>query len=509
MKNKILFLFMLTLLVITVPITALADDDDRASGGGGSEVMVTLHYCDDEDTTVTFNAGYMENMPKSPTKPNYRFTGWYTERDYGLEVSEYFNRTYDVPKNWYAHWTNVSSFTYTIPAELKIDNSTNKGAISFSGVLDKMHSLNVTVTSQNSNKLVNGDQNIGYSVDKNSFSYQSGSKSKTINETINILVNGKGTVAGSYNDKLTFNISIEQLTLTSGDVIDIEGKDYTVIENVQGNQYKVLTSDTFEKPFDDNKSNNYANSTIATYLDNDYYNSLDANIKNAIVEISIQQNDIEKISKTNGYCTVTYDETQTRDAGTHKVFVPSWDEITRVYGTNEENWKKFLLSKYSGWIRDFYSSYAFSFSVCSDGSFTADYPNERSHVRPAFVLDLSKVSFTKVEPGSSDEVTDDTEVIAPVMVENIEPRIEEPTIIETNKGIVPEETDKPKDNETTENTDVVEEPSTSESVDDKLTEVTNESAVVAEPNTEEETEWLSSLFSFRIGMVSNDTLFSI
>lgn len=109
-------------------------------------------------------------------------------------------------------------------------------------------------------------------------------------------------------------------------------------------------------------------------------------------------------------------------------------------------------------------------------------------VRPAFVLDLSKVNFTKVESSSSDETTNDTDVIAPVMVEDVETKVEEPVIVETNNNTVAEETSEPKDNETTENTDVVEEPTTSEPVNNEVTETTNESAVIAEPNTESETE---------------------
>ena len=486
MKNKILFLFMLTLLVITVPITALADDDDRASGGGGSEVMVTLHYCDDEDTTVTFNVGYMENMPKSPTKPNYRFTGWYTDKDGGVEVSEYFNRTYDVPKHWYAHWTNVSSFTYTIPADVKIDSKTNKGTINFSGTLDKMKSLNVSITSQNNNKLVNGDQSISYSMDKSSFSYQSEDKSKNVNETVNILVSGGGILAGSYNDKLTFNVSVEQIvTLKSGNVIDIEGKQYTVIEQVNGNQYKVLATDTFDKAFDDNDSNNYATSSIAEYLDREYYTRELVTIgrisEDAIIETSIQQTDLNTYVSTN-----PTDWGTKTDAGTHKVFVPSWDELAKAAGgTDATTLKTFLNGKYV-WLRDTYNYDSCVLYILSNGYLHYKRPSYDYCVRPAFVLDLSKVNFTKVKSGSSDEVTDDTDAIAPVMVEDVETKAEEPVIVEANNNTVTEETSEPKDNETTENTDVVEEPTISEPVINEGTETTIENPVTTKPDTESE-----------------------
>ena len=79
----------------------------------------------------------------------------------------------------------------------------------------------------------------------------------------------------------------QTVNLTTGQKITIAGKEYTVIE-CNGTQCKVLATDTFQKAFDDNNSNNYASSTIATYLNGDYYNSLDPKIQNAIVETTIQ-----------------------------------------------------------------------------------------------------------------------------------------------------------------------------------------------------------------------------
>ena len=80
-----------------------------------------------------------------------------------------------------------------------------------------------------------------------------------------------------------------------GTKLTIEGKEYTVIE-CNSTQRKVFATDTFQNAFDDNNSNNYATSTIATYLNDDYYKSLDPKIQSAIVETTIQQ----KVSST-GY----------------------------------------------------------------------------------------------------------------------------------------------------------------------------------------------------------------
>lgn len=185
---------------------------------------------------------------------------------------------------------------------------------------------------------------------------------------------------GFGNDSVTVN-------LTSGQIITIEGKEYTVIENVEGNKYKVLTNDTFEKAFDVNNSDNYATSTIATYLDNDYCNSLDESIRNAIVDTSIQQ----KVLKTWGGNNPTDWDTP-KDAGTHKVFLPSWDELTKATGgTDAATLKTFFNSKYV-WLRDTYNSVVLF--VNSNGILYHYNPSKNYGVRPAFVLNLSKVEYT-------------------------------------------------------------------------------------------------------------------
>ena len=183
----------------------------------------------------------------------------------------------------------------------------------------------------------------------------------------------------------------EKNRITTGTKLTIEGQEYIVIENVQGDQYKVLanglaSNDT--KTF--GSTNEYKTSRIATYLDSDYYNSLPENIKNAIVESPIQQ----KISSTgydNGKNSPTW-KGETKDAGTHNVFLPSWDEITKAAGgTDKETLQTFVNGKYV-WLRDTCSSFVLYVGV--NGNLGDDYPYNICYVRPAFVLDLSKVSYT-------------------------------------------------------------------------------------------------------------------
>lgn len=182
--------------------------------------------------------------------------------------------------------------------------------------------------------------------------------------------------------------------VTTGTVLTIEGKEYIVIEHIKDDQYKVLAN---ELASSDTKTfgltNEYKTSKIAIYLDNGYYNGLPENIRNAIVETSIQQ----KASSTgwdNGKNSPTWTG-ETKDAGTHKVFLPSWDEITKaVRSTDKETLQTFVNGKYV-WLRDICSYCVLYVGV--NGNLGNDYPYSICYVRPAFVIDLSKVKYILLE----------------------------------------------------------------------------------------------------------------
>lgn len=177
----------------------------------------------------------------------------------------------------------------------------------------------------------------------------------------------------------------QTVNLTTGQKITIAGKEYTVIE-CNGTQCKVLATDTFQKAFDDNNSNIYKNSSIASYLDNEYYNSLPENIKDAIVEISIQQTKLKNHQPTN-----PTDWGGKTNAGTHKVFIPSYDEVATVYGTDRENLKAYAPNGLT-WLRD--TCFSNVIFVYPNGFLNRNDPYKSFYIRPAFVLDLSKVEYT-------------------------------------------------------------------------------------------------------------------
>ena len=200
---------------------------------------------------------------------------------------------------------------------------------------------------------------------------------------------GKDATTGGTGG--TENPSVPTITLTAGQKITIANKEYTVID-CNGTQCKVLANELASsnaKTF--GSTNEYKTSRIATYLDNDYFNTLDSNVKNAIVETSIQQ----KVSSTgNDYGKNSPTWTgETKDAGTHKVFLPSWDELTKAAGgTDKETLKTFLNSKYV-WLRDT-CGYCVLYVYSNGNLYNDGDPNGSSYVRPAFVLDLSKVEYT-------------------------------------------------------------------------------------------------------------------
>ena len=197
-------------------------------------------------------------------------------------------------------------------------------------------------------------------------------------------------------------------TITTGDLLTFEGKEYTVIENVQGTQYKVLANELANNggTMQFGSTNKYATSEIATFLDGDYYNSLDPKIQNAIIKTPVQQKDLKAYEGNN-----STDWDTPKDAGTHKVFLPSWDELTKAAkSTNPTTLKKILNSKYV-WLRD--TCGIFMLYVGSNGGLFLNGPGNVSYVRPAFVIDLSKVKCKEYKPllGKSD-----IEFLAPLLI---------------------------------------------------------------------------------------------
>lgn len=206
----------------------------------------------------------------------------------------------------------------------------------------------------------------------------------------------------------------------------------------------------------ENDNNKYIDSYVSEYLDSTYYNTLSNETKEAIVSQNltqdfyslssngrdedwswsktegvtingvniargdacktkdgavydglcyysnskwVPQNEYEEVSTDKGYYTATLASGQTVDAGEHKVFLSSISEISDAVDVNNKKDMFNFLKDSNGtlryiWFRDgstytkaaVYGDYAYR----SLGSY---YVWNRNSVRPAFVIDLSKVSY--------------------------------------------------------------------------------------------------------------------
>lgn len=108
-----------------------------------------------------------------------------------------------------------SRYTVMIPSEVTIDKESGKGSFAVTGKVDAQTELDVSVSSQNRYKLKNKNQEISYSLDKDSF-YINNIKSadmKSFDENFNItLANTNTNYSGNYEDRLTFNIGSNKYT---------------------------------------------------------------------------------------------------------------------------------------------------------------------------------------------------------------------------------------------------------------------------------------------------------
>lgn len=222
-------------------------------------------------------------------------------------------------------------------------------------------------------------------------------------------------------ERLVANDSLQPKT-----VIVIDNKEYIIIEKIDGSLYKVLAPSYIKTHYDKDNKTNYDESEISKILDNEYYNSLPDEIKNSIVEQIITQKyyDKESLTENNlsyfnlgkgGYW--NFEElisTEKELKNTHKVFIPSIDEISKIINVN--NYKE--VAKFTNadtdkaeyyWLRDvrlnlddknnrierLFNVNCWCKSLSTAGANYAINSSEgKITVRPVMVLDLSKVNYT-------------------------------------------------------------------------------------------------------------------
>lgn len=201
-------------------------------------------------------------------------------------------------------------------------------------------------------------------------------------------------------------------TLQSGTIVRIEGKEYIVLEQKEDDKYLVMAAkNVAEKVFQDHctyrvkietqlrtdgqPSNLYEGSRIDKYLERFWYSRLSPEMKAAIQETAIQQKAFDSRF-------IEQNDITSRIIVRH-VFLPGLDEIMNATSLKDkEKFRKFINNE-NIWTRDAYVWELYSCRVKGQqvlylnshkGDIFACAVQFKNGVRPAFVIDISKVDYT-------------------------------------------------------------------------------------------------------------------
>lgn len=215
-----------------------------------------------------------------------------------------------------------------------------------------------------------------------------------------------------------------------GDIITLDSKQYRVLKT-EGTVAEVLAmySSALDQVFNANNSNVYTNSDLDVYLSQTFYNSLSTTMQSAIVAKTFQQDLWYWNSGTSGgsgnpIYQGTYQVTNDYRLGLgsatfgssilRKCYVLSVQDvidylevttgmsITNTTLTSKNLWKMFWNTtispglNYYTWLRSARGNFSTSaFYVASEqGYLTTNDTNRTTAVRPAFQIDLSKISWS-------------------------------------------------------------------------------------------------------------------
>lgn len=195
---------------------------------------------------------------------------------------------------------------------------------------------------------------------------------------------------------------------SAGTVLNIDGDEYIIINKEKSEQYLIINktyigTSTFQMQYDpstylrpdDKYANIYENSTIDKYLENTWYKNLSSSLKNAIIISSINQNAYSNQKDPNSKQENGFDG-QTYNVINRHVFLPSIEELKNLIDLDSpDKVNNFLNGSYM-WTRDAYqnSKDGVEFFNYYLGCLLSVPARDTYSVRPAFVIDLSKVNYT-------------------------------------------------------------------------------------------------------------------
>ena len=209
-------------------------------------------------------------------------------------------------------------------------------------------------------------------------------------------------MASAYDGlTITFHAQWEK-AYSAGTVLNIEGTEYTVIEQKENSKYLVMMNKSIgKKSFqstsrsDGQNMNTYEESEIDNYLENEWYNSLSSTMKTAIQTTNIKQASYADWKNPDSKQETGYNG-QVYNTISRHIFLPSLSEIGEVVDLKNSNKMKAFLHGVDIWIRDScqYSDRKAGWLYADGGSLNFYYVFDYGYVRPAFVIDLSKVDYT-------------------------------------------------------------------------------------------------------------------
>lgn len=207
------------------------------------------------------------------------------------------------------------------------------------------------------------------------------------------------------------NITKKEVNVTAGDTLDIEGTKYVVLEEQEKGQALVMTASSigerkFQSSYDSHtklrpdgqNANTYEGCDINKYLENTWYNSLSSTMKAAI-----QTTNIKQVSYTIPDDPDSKQETgpngQVYNTISRHVFLPSISEIGKAVDLKSSDKVKAFLKYINIRTRDSTQNDADSVLVLFSnwGELGYGLVDFTKAVRPAFVIDLSKVDYKVAE----------------------------------------------------------------------------------------------------------------
>lgn len=238
------------------------------------------------------------------------------------------------------------------------------------------------------------------------------------------------TGGGSYSDgKYTFGTANgtltanwKELSLDVASIVKIEGEKYLILQKKSNTNFLVMGLTPQPRMYlwsEDSDNNTYKNSAIDNYLTTIYFNSLSSTLQNEIVETSIKEEYIS-YKWASDYSYSTRVQNSTGSSFTRKVFSPSSIEIgyaiKAINGksgdslftednvipqdfyknssgeliTNSIYLRCYFQQLFTGNPKEFCTTYYSYGKIGTSYAFTV-------YVRPAFVVNLSKVNYELVD----------------------------------------------------------------------------------------------------------------